>query len=141
MCQTPWYSFPSVSPIGDNDFTSPQTSYNLQGTIGSVSISNQDYYIFGDLKATFTFQPYIYWNYQYGRQEFIDLSSGQIYAFTGPTQNIFNLMGGRIIKYTGIDYPTGWVITPSGTGYGFSSSIVWDGSYYIPTSIIAGTPV
>ena len=141
MCQTPWYSFPSVSPIGDNDFTSPQTSYNLQGTIGSVSISNQDYYIFGDLKATFTFQPYIYWNYQYGRQEFIDLSSGQIYAFTGPTQNIFNLMGGRIIKYTGIDYPTGWVITPSGTGYGFSSSIVWDGSYYIPTSIIAGNPV
>lgn len=140
MCQAPYYSFSSTSLIGNNEFSSSQTSYNLEGSIGSVGISNQEYYIFGDLKATFTFQPYIYWNYQYGRQEFIDLSSGQIYAFTGSTQNTFSLMGGRIISYAGNDYSTGWSITPTGNGLGYSSTLLWNGSYYFPTSISGGSP-
>ena len=74
-------------------------------------------------------------------QEFIDLGSGQIYAFTGSTLNNFSLMSGRTIQYNGNTYSTGWVISPSGDGYGFSSTLLWNGGFYFPTSIIAGNPV
>jgi len=141
MIQAPYSAFSTNSVVGNNQYISPQTSYNLQGTIGSVSYSNQEYYIFGLLKATFTFQPYIYWNYMYGRQEFIDLSSGAIYAFTGPQNNTFNLMGGRIINYAGNTYSTGWSITPTGNGFGYSSTLLWNGSYYYPTALSGGNPV
>jgi hypothetical protein len=140
MIQAPNYSFSSSSVVGYNQCASPQTSYNLQGTIGSVG-ADQVYLKFGETQATLTFQPYIYWNYTYGRQEFINLGNGAIYAFTGSTSNPFYLQNSRTINYSGNTYFTGWSITPTGNGFGYSSTLLWNGSYYIPTSMNGGSPV
>lgn len=140
MIQSPSYAFSSSSVVGNNQFATPQTSYNLQGTIGSVG-ADQVYLKFGEIQATFTFQPYIYWNTLYGRQEFVDLGSGAVYAFTGPQNNQFTLQNSRIINYAGNTYSTGWSITPNGNGFGYSSTLLWNGSYYYPTAISGGSPV
>ena len=139
MIQAPFYAFSSSSVVGYNQYATSQTSFNLQGTIGSVGYDNV-YLKFGEIQAIFTFQPYIYWNIQYGRQEFIDLNNGTIYAFSGSTYNHFTLQNSRYINYAGNSYSTGWYFAPTGNGFGYSSTLLWNGTYYIPTSY-GGSPV
>jgi len=142
MIQAPSNSFSSNSAIGSNEFFCPQTSYNLFDTIGSVGNNDSIFLKFGDIQATIPFSPlFIYWNYYYGRQEFIDMTTGSIYAFTGSSTNTFSLQGGRTINYTGSTYSTGWTITPTGNGFGYSSTLLWNGTYYYPTALSGGNPV
>jgi hypothetical protein len=140
MIQAPYSSFPSNSAIGSNGFINPQTSYNLFDTIGSVSNTDSVYLKFGAIQATLPFSPlFIYWNVLYSRQEFIDMTTGAIYAFTGSSNNTFTLQGGRTIEQGGATYSIGFTMTPTGTGYGFSSTLLWNGSYYITSSINGGS--
>jgi hypothetical protein len=137
--QAPYSPFGSSGFIGANQFATPQTSFNLQTSIGSVG-GDSVYLTNGTIVATLPFTPYIYYNYSYGRQEFIDLGSGQIYAFTGSTQNTFTLQGGRTIYYSGGTFTQGWVMSPSGNGYGQSTVLLWNGSYYTVNSTTGGSP-
>jgi len=82
---------------------------------------------------------FIYWNVLYSRQEFIDMTTGAIYAFTGSSTNTFTLQGGRTIEQGGATYSIGFLMTPTGTGYGFSSTLLWNGTYYTTTSINGGS--
>jgi len=140
MIQAPYSSFPSNSAIGSNGFINPQTSYNLFDTIGSVSNTDSVYLKFGAIQATLPFSPlFIYWNVLYSRQEFIDMTTGAIYAFTGSSNNTFTLQNSREIRQGGATYTIGFTMSPTGNGYGFSSTLLWNGSYYITSSINGGS--
>ena len=140
MIQAPYSSFPSNTAVGSNEFINPQTSYNLFDTIGSVSNTDSVYLKFGAIQATLPFSPlFIYWNVLYSRQEFIDMTTGFIYAFTGSSNNTFTLQNSREIRQGGATYTIGFTMTPTGNGYGFSSTLLWNGSYYITSSINGGS--
>ena len=105
-----------------------------------ITIYNNNYYSYGDLVATLPFQPYLYWNIVYNRVEFIDLNTGNTYAFAGSNQNKF-VFSSRYIEYTGYEYYNGWAITPTGNGLGFTTTLLWNGSYYQLLSVVGnGTP-
>jgi hypothetical protein len=135
-------TFTSASTVGANEFTAQQTSFVLNGLIGSVGISDLNYFRGGLLITTAPFTPYIYWNNTYARFEFIDTTSGTIYFFSN--SNNFSLSGGRIIQSVGVPYTGGWSITPpppSSNGFGFNSVLLWNGTYYSALSVIGvGTP-
>lgn len=136
--QTPYYSFPSASSIGSNAYGTQQTSFTRYGGIASVGYDNV-YLLNGEQKTTLPFQPYIYWNAIYSRNEFMDINTGSTYIFAGSTENNFVLQGGRTIIHTGTTYNTGWKInTNSGNGYGWSATMLWNGANYIPMSIPYG---
>jgi hypothetical protein len=72
--------------------------------------------------------------------EFYDPATGSIYAFTGSTINTFSFQSGRILEQQGTQYTGGITLTQSGTGYGFTEVLLWNGTYYTPTWILGGTP-
>jgi len=139
MIQAPSASFSSCSVVGYNQFAYPQTSFNTQYNISSVGI-DQVYLLNGEIKATFTFQPYLYFNWFNNRNEFIDLASGIVYAFTGSQTNHWTLQNSRTITYQGTNWTGGWNINPSvGNGYGVSTILYWNGSIYIPIATTGGS--
>jgi hypothetical protein len=141
MIQAPPFSFSSNSAVGSNQFAVPQTSYNLFDSIGSVGIGDSVYLKTGAIQATIPFSPlFIYWNSTINRQDFIDMTTGSIYAFSGSPNNNFTLQGGREIRQQGATFTTGIVMTPTGTGYGFASTLLWNGTYYTTTSVNSGNP-
>jgi len=140
MIQAPSASFASCSVVGFNQFATPQTSYNTQYNISSVSFYDQVYLLNGEIKATFTFQPYLYFNWFNNRNEFIDLATGIVYAFTAPAVNNWTLQNSRTITYQGVNWTGGWNINPSvGNGYGVSTILYWNGSFYIPIATTGGS--
>jgi hypothetical protein len=140
MIQAPYYAFSSSSACGNNEYLTRQTSFNLQGGTPASVGGDAIYLISGIAKATFSFTPYMYWNYAFGREEFIDMGNGQIYAFNGSTQNQFTLQNSRSIVYQGSTSTQGWVFTPSGNGYGISTVLYWNGGFYIPIATTGGNP-
>jgi hypothetical protein len=141
MIQAPSSSFSSNGAVGSNAFAVPQTSYNMFDSIGSVGNNDSIYLKGGDIQATIPFTPlFIYWNSTVSRQEFIDMTTGSIYAFSGSPNNTFTLQGGRTLEQQGATYSTGITMTPTGTGYGFSSTLLWNGTYYTTTSLNNSSP-
>lgn len=137
LFQTPYYSFPSVSAIGNNAYDTTQTSFTLTGGIASVGYDNF-YLLNGEIKTSLPFQPYIYWNNFYGRVEFIDTGSGQIYAFTGVNVNPFIFGGGRVLLYNDVSYP-GFQFSGGGTGK--IATLFWNGyAYFLTANTGNGTP-
>lgn len=137
LFQTPYYSFPSVSAIGNNAYGTTQTSFTLTGGIASVGYDNL-YFVEGDMKASLPFQSYIYWNNYYGRVEFIDTGSGQIYAFTGVNGNPFVFGGGRVLLYNDVSY-SGFQFSGGGTGK--IATLFWNGyAYFLTANTGNGTP-
>jgi len=139
MIQAPSASFAGCSVVGYNQFNYPQTSFNTQYNISSVGI-DQVYLLNGEIKANLPFQPYLYYNWFYSRNDIIDLGSGQIYAFTAPAVNNWTLQNSRTITYQGVNWTGGWNINPSvGNGYGVSTILYWNGSIYIPIATTGGS--
>jgi hypothetical protein len=68
------------------------------------------------------------------------MTTGSIYAFSGSPNNTFTLQGGRTLEQQGATYSTGITMTPTGTGYGFSSTLLWNGTYYTTTSLNNSSP-
>jgi hypothetical protein len=135
LLQVPYYSFASVGQVGNNGYNTQQTSFTLNASISSVGYDNR-YLQTGNLIATLPFTPYIYWNNQQSRVEFIDIATGSIYAFTGDSNNKFALSSGRNLMNAGNNYTGGWSITPSGASQlGFNSVLFWNGAYYAPLSV------
>jgi len=140
MLTAPYNSLSSTGSLGANNFASPQTSFNLESSIGSVGY-DAVYLTNGTITATLPFTPYIYWNYPFGRQEFINLGSGQIYAFSGSTINQFTFSSGRGLIYNGISYFTGINFT---AGQGYTAELLWgiQGNYYaLISNTGGGSPV
>ena len=134
LVQAPYYSLSALSAIGGNAYNTTQTSFNLQGGVQSVG-GDSIYLLNGSPLLTFPYGAYIYYNYDYNRQEFLDTGSGTIYYFGGSNQNKFSFQGGRYMTSQGADYTGGWSITPAGNGYGSNATLFWNGSYYTPLSI------
>ena len=131
-------SFPSVFQLGNNDAIAQQ-QFTLQGSIASVGSDNV-YLQNNTIIATIPFASYLYWNNFYSRIEFIDLTTGDIYAFIGLTANRFTFQSGRYLEQQGTQYTGGISLGQSGSGYGFTEVLLWNGTYYTPTWILGGTP-
>jgi hypothetical protein len=137
MVQAPYNSFPSGSPIGANEYLDYQTSFILPNVF-SVSSNDSVYLTEGFKQGTLPFSPYIYFNYELNRPEFIDLGSGQIYAFTGPNVNPFVFGGGRVLLYNDVSY-TGFQFSGGGTGK--IATLFWNGyAYFLTANTGNGNP-
>ena len=134
LFQAPYYTLSAIGAIGGNAYNTAQTSFNLQGGVQSVG-GDSIYLLNGTSVLTFPYGVYIYYNYSFNRQEFLDTGTGIIYFFGGSTLNKFSFQGGRIMTSQGTNYTSGWSITPAGNGYGSNATLLWNGSYYIPLSI------
>jgi hypothetical protein len=131
------FDFVNTSAVGGNAFLRPQTSFVIEpiynGYIGSCGGNN--YCMNGVSYSDMIFSPIIFWNGATHQPEFIDISTGKIYAFTGSLYNTFALSPERQLQYNGVAYSYGIQIKPIGTGKGMNTTLLWDGEYY---SLVSG---
>jgi len=134
------YDFGNTSAVGANEFISPQTSFVVQQIYNGIiaSCGGNNYYINGSHYSDMIFSPIIFWNGVTNQPEFINISTGKIYAFTGCMYNTFALPAGRQLQYNGTAYSYGIQINPIGTGKGINSTLLWDGDYY---SVVSGSGI
>lgn len=120
-------------PIGDNSYSTFQDWFVLEpGYVGSVQGS--EYYRNGKQYASMQFSsPFLFWNGADLEVQFHNMNSKEIYALID--FNRFSLQA-QTINDGGVNYTRGWKITPTGNGFGFTTTLLCDGSTstYVPTS-------
>jgi hypothetical protein len=124
----------SVSAVGANTINAPIGSffYNPSSAFTEVLTTANDYYQNGSLITAMGSNYFTYRFLQTGQIYFSLQGTGTQWAFTGSTQNVFALQGGRGVYYQGTLYLTS--VTNNSPQIGANLLLNWNTAYYIVVS-------